>query len=88
MLTPPIPLAAMVRWTGMADEVDGMTDVWDGAPGLSCEGLRDLIVELLRADPRFAAVAPDNPPPGDSGISVLMADPVDLDFYIEVRTGY
>jgi len=64
-----------------------MTDVWDGNPGLSCEGLRDVIVELLRADPRFAAVGPDNPGQ-DPGIAVRMADPVDLDFYIDVRTGY
>lgn len=66
---------------------DGMTDVWDGRPGLSCEGLCDVIVELLKTDPRFAAVAPDSPGP-DPGIAVEMAKPVDLGFYIEVRTGF
>lgn len=67
--------------------VDAMTDEWDGKPGLSCAGLRDVIVELLKADPRVAAVGPDDPGL-DPGIAVEMAEPVDLEFYIEVRTGY
>lgn len=71
----------------MNERDDNVTDVWDGRPGLSCEGLRDMIVELLKADPRFAAVGPDNPGP-DPGIAVEVASPVSLDFYIEVRTGY
>lgn len=71
----------------MSERDDDLTGVWDGNPGLSCEGLRDVIMELLKADPRFAAVDPDDPGP-DAGIAVQMAKPVDLDFYIEVRTGY
>ncbi|RSS50083.1 hypothetical protein [Streptomyces sp. WAC01280] len=75
---------------GIEDEPrdDGTTNEWDGRPGLSCEGLRDLIIEILRADPRFADVDPSasgflDPP----GIAVLMAKPVELEFLIEVRTG-
>ncbi|WDM17045.1 hypothetical protein J3S85_39770 [Streptomyces lavenduligriseus] len=72
----------------MSEHDNDMTDGWDGRPGLSCEGLRNMIVELLRADPRFAGVAPDNPGMDAPGIAVSMAKPVDLEFYIEVRTGY
>ncbi|MGP3691753.1 hypothetical protein ACTVZO_45230 [Streptomyces sp. IBSNAI002] len=55
---------------------------------MSTEELRDLLVEILRADPRFADVDPAeggylDPP----GVAVVMAKPVDLDFLIEVRTG-
>ncbi|MGA5220979.1 hypothetical protein ACPCAE_33620 [Streptomyces cinereoruber] len=67
---------------------DGLTPEWDGQPGLSPEGLRNLIVEILRADPRFADVAPAASGPLDPpGIAVLMAKPVDLEFLIEVSTG-
>ena len=72
----------------MTERDDELTDSWDGRPGLSCEGLRDMIVELLMTDSRFAAVGPDNPGADPPGIAVLMARPVDLEFYIEVRTGY
>jgi len=71
----------------MSERDDDLTDGWDGRPGLSCEGLRDMIVDLLMADPRFAAVGPDAPGMEPPGIHVLMAKPVDLEFYIEVRTG-
>ncbi|MFZ3475193.1 hypothetical protein ACODT3_41250 [Streptomyces sp. 4.24] len=56
---------------------------------MSVEELRDLLVEVLRADPRFADVDPTGPSlaPDPPGIAVVMAAPVDLDFLIEVRTG-
>ena len=54
---------------------------------MRCAELRDLIIELLEADPRVAAVGPDPKYALDGvpGIALTMASPVDLDFFIEVH---
>ncbi|MFF4694293.1 hypothetical protein [Streptomyces chattanoogensis] len=54
---------------------------------MRCDELRELIIELLEAAPRVAAVAqdPKYALDGVPGIALTMASPFDLDFFIEVH---